>query len=54
MPYIRDSFWRGRDFTSLAEMQTAAIDWCLGVAGARHHRSLEGPPQRVPRIVNEC
>jgi transposase len=43
MPYIRDSFWRGRDFTSLAEMQTAAIDWCLGVAGARHHRSLEGP-----------
>src|SRR5450631_969261 len=24
MPYVRDSFWRGRDFTSVEEMQTAA------------------------------
>lgn len=55
MPYIRDSFWRGRDFTSLAEMQTAAIDWCLGVAGARHHRSLEGAaPHSVFCAVEVC
>jgi hypothetical protein len=25
MPYVRDSFWRGRDFTSLTEMQAAAL-----------------------------
>jgi transposase len=42
MPYIRDSFWRGRDFASLTEMQAAAAEWCLAVAGQRHHRSLDG------------
>ncbi len=25
MPYVRDSFWRGRQFTSLAQMQTEAL-----------------------------
>jgi transposase len=42
MPYIRDSFWRGRDWDSLDAMQTAALGWCLEVAGRRRHRSLEG------------
>jgi hypothetical protein len=42
MPYVRDSFWRGRDFRSEAEMQRAAVTWCTDVAGVRHHRSLEG------------
>lgn len=42
MPYIRDSFWKGRDFASLTEMQAAAVEWCLVVAGRRHHRSLDG------------
>lgn len=42
MPYIRDSFWKGRDFASLDEMQAAAAEWCLAVAGQRHHRSLDG------------
>lgn len=42
VPYIRDSFWRGREFTSLAEMQAAAITWCLQVAGTRAHRGLDG------------
>ena len=27
MPYIRDSFWRGREFTSLAHMQAEAERW---------------------------
>ena len=27
MPYVRDSFWRGRDFTSLLEMRAAALVW---------------------------
>lgn len=42
MPYIRDSFWRGRTFLSIEEMQTEAMNWCLSVAGQRHHRSLDG------------
>ncbi|MFG3701607.1 IS21 family transposase [Micromonospora sp. NPDC047620] len=42
MPYVRDSFWRGRQFTSLAEMQTAAVRWCAEVAGQRACRPLDG------------
>jgi transposase len=42
MPYIRDSFWRGRQFTSVAHMQAEAVRWCLHVAGARACRPLDG------------
>jgi transposase len=42
MPYIRDSFWRGRQFTSLEQMQAAAADWCRDVAGRRSCRPLSG------------
>ncbi len=42
MPYIRDSFWRGREFGSLEEIQASAAEWSLRVAGQRHHRSLDG------------
>jgi transposase len=42
MPYIRDSFWRGRQFTSLPEMQAAALAWCVEVAGRRVCRPLSG------------
>jgi transposase len=42
MPYIRDSFWRGRQFASVAEMRAAAVDWCRDVAGRRSCRPLGG------------
>jgi transposase len=42
MPYIRDSFWRGREFTSLPQMQQAALAWCTNVAGKRSCRPLGG------------
>jgi transposase len=42
MPYVRDSFWRGREFVSLQQMQAAAIDWCRDVAGGRRCRPLDG------------
>jgi len=42
MPYVRDSFWRGREFTSLAAMQTEALRWCDEVAGTRACRPLDG------------
>jgi transposase len=42
MPYVRDSFWRGREFTSLAQMQAGAARWSAGVAGQRPCRPLDG------------
>ncbi len=27
MPYVRDSFWRGRKFTSIDHMQAEAVTW---------------------------
>jgi Integrase core domain len=42
MPYIRDSWWRGREFVSLEHMQAAAIQWCTEVAGQRQCRPLGG------------
>jgi transposase len=35
--YARESFFRGRDFSSLQQMRTQAQDWCLEVAGRRVH-----------------
>jgi len=42
MPYVRDSFWRGREFASLPQMQAEAVRWSLEVAGRRPCRPLEG------------
>ncbi len=48
MPYIRDSWWKGREFASLVEMQASALHWCREVAGQRKHRGLDG---RTPAEV---
>jgi len=42
MPYVRDSFWRGREFASLAQMQAEGARWSLEVAGQRQCRPLDG------------
>jgi hypothetical protein len=42
IPYVRDSFFAGRQFASLAAMQQAAEAWCLKVAGRRACRPLGG------------
>jgi transposase len=42
MPYVRDSFWRGREFTSLQAMREAAVRWSSEVAGQRACRPLDG------------
>ena len=42
MPYVRDSYWRGRTWASEADMQAGAVTWCRDVAGVRSHRSLDG------------
>jgi transposase len=51
MPYVRDSFWRGRDFVSVEAMQDGALVWCRGVAGVRAHRGLDGAQ---PAVVFEA
>lgn len=54
MQYVRDSFWKGREFTSLAHMQDEAIRWCSEVAGTRHSRALDGAaPLTLFRAVEE-
>jgi len=42
MPYVRDSFFAGREFVDLEAMRQAAATWSREVAGRRQHRSLEG------------
>ncbi|GAA1238038.1 IS21 family transposase [Streptomyces rhizosphaericus] len=42
MPYVRDSFWSGRTFTSLEHMQAEALLWATNVAGQRQCRPLDG------------
>ena len=47
--YARESFFRGRQFTSLAEMRAAAVRWSCDVAGQRIH----GTTGRQPLVVFE-
>jgi transposase len=42
MPYVRDSWFKGREWYSEAHMQADAVRWSTEVAGRRHHRGLEG------------
>jgi transposase len=42
MPYIRDSFFAGRQFASLPQMQANAIRWATEVYGVHKHRGLDG------------
>jgi len=42
MPYVRDSWWRGREWHGEAHMQGDALRWCADVAGVRHHRGIDG------------
>ncbi len=45
--YARESFFRGREFTSLVEMRAAAVRWSREVAGQRIH----GTTGRQPLVV---
>jgi len=44
IPYIRDSFFAGRNFSSLEEINEAAEKWCLSVAGERIHGTTRRRP----------
>jgi Integrase core domain len=42
MPYVRDSFFAGRDYPDLQAWRGAALGWCTNVAGMRSCRPLDG------------
>jgi len=44
IPYVRDSFYAGRNFGSLSEINEAAPKWCLSVAGERMHGTTRQRP----------
>jgi transposase len=51
IPYIRDSFWSGRDFSNQEEINKRAIQWCLRVAGLRDHGTTQQQPFDLFRLV---
>lgn len=44
VPYVRDSYWRGREFPSYQAAACAAERWCLEVAGQRTHGTTRQKP----------
>lgn len=42
MPYIRDSFFAGRHFESVPQMQRDGLRWSVEVYGTHKHRGLDG------------
>jgi len=42
MPYVRDSFWKGREFSGVEQMEREAVRWCERIADRRPHRHLTG------------
>lgn len=49
VPYIRESYWRGRDFDTLHGMVDAAVTWTRNVADQRPHRVLQATVGEVFR-----
>lgn len=54
VPYVRDSYWRGRDFEGRTAMRDQARRWCTDVAGARPHRTLPSTVIEVFRSVERA
>ena len=49
VPYVRERFFKGGEFTGLSDMRSAARRWCLEVAGQRiHGTTRRQPPGRLP------
>ncbi len=54
MPYVRDSFWRGRKWDSFQAIEVGAVEWSVKVAGHRHHRSLGGAAPFTVFLASEA
>jgi hypothetical protein len=44
---VSESFWTGRSFSSLDEINAAAERWWLRVAGLRNHGTTPYPPLQL-------
>ena len=49
VPYVRERFFKGGEFTGLADMRSEARRWCLEVAGQRVHGTTRRQPLAVFR-----
>jgi len=49
VPYVRESFWRGRDFDSVNAMVDGALTWSRTVADQRAHRTIDATVGEVFR-----
>lgn len=47
VPFVRESFFRGEEFTDLADAQARAEAWCRGRAGLRVHGTTHRRPLEV-------
>ena len=47
VPYVRERFFKGGEFTGLADMRSEARHWCLEVAGQRVHGTTR-PSHSLP------
>ena len=48
VPYVRERFFKGGEFTGLSDMRSAARRWCLEVAGQRIHGTTRRQPLTLP------
>src|SRR5438105_63494 len=53
VPFVRESFWTGRSFSSLEEINAAAERWCLRVAGPRNHGTTHIPPLLLFQTIEQ-
>ncbi len=51
---MRESFWTGRSFSSLEEINAAAERWCLRVAGPRKHGTTRTPPLLLFETIEQA
>jgi hypothetical protein len=51
VPFVRDSFWTGRSFESLEQINVDAERWCLTVAGERRHGTTRTEPLLLFRTL---
>ncbi len=54
VPFVRESFWTGRSFPSLEEINTGAERWCLRVAGPRDHGTTHTPPLLLFQTIEQA
>jgi hypothetical protein len=51
--FIRNDFWKGRTFTTFAEMVGALETWCTDVAGTRIHGTTKERPLEVFHAIEQ-